>query len=169
VTTTTTAKALLALLRRAGLAPAFDQTGGGCGTIFVPCADGQHQVMIGPFNYYADRTPEAVAALSIGVETIDEGDGEMGASFRSDAEFLYKVQSLVTSPHPMALKADDLDAAYLANFGMPKAAQPATEKERELFDLLHKIRSGGFDTVLDEDVHGEILAAIDHALHGWTP
>lgn len=119
----TTAKALLSILKKAGFTPRFDETGGGCGTIFVPTASGKHQVMVGPFDYFAPGTPNANADISIGVESTDPevwGDGTLGASFRTEEEFLYKVKALVDSPDPMSLGADDLDAAFLANFGMPK-------------------------------------------------
>lgn len=116
-------------LRAAGLHAKADQTGGGCGTIFVPCATGKHSVMVGPFNYYTPSKPEHFDALSIGVEHSDPdcwGDGHLGATFNSERELVGKVALVVASRDPMALEADDVDAAYLSSLPVPRREEADT-------------------------------------------
>lgn len=120
----TSANGIIKTLKAAGLAPTFEQTGGGCGTIMVPTASGKHNVMIGPFSYYEPSETEHADTLSIGIESADPdkwGDGKLGGMFSTETELLFKVEGLVHSPDPMLLEAEDLDAAYLATFGIPEA------------------------------------------------
>lgn len=140
---TITANEAMAVLRTAGLAPHFDQTGGGTGTIFVYCNPPNHAAMIGPFNYYTPDEPEPLDALSVGVETTDPdkwGDGTLGAFFNSDEELAYKVAALVTSPDPMKLTAEDLDAAYLANYGLT-ARERVTDENARLAARVEKLEA----------------------------